>query len=124
MPVKDWILEGKEEIADLQRQQLQSSPVTNIDELTSYLSNDLFFSDIWYWTRKLFVSSTGNVGLTDVDFKPDDGVYLLQGCSVPVVLRPWKDGFKVMFEIYLDGVMFGEAMDGVVEDDWKDINLY
>jgi hypothetical protein len=45
---------------------------------------------------------------------------VLLGHSVPVILRPVEDHFEYIRELYLDGIMYGEAMK-VVEDGFVEL---
>jgi hypothetical protein len=44
-----------------------------------------------------------------------DQVWVLLGCSIPLVLRPWehKDEFQVIGECYLHGYMNGEVQEEI-----------
>ena len=43
--------------------------------------------------------------------RPNDLIFVLMGCSVPLVLRPRGDGlYQLIGECYIPGFMKGEAM--------------
>lgn len=42
-----------------------------------------------------------------------DLICVLLGCLVPMTLRPVDDHFEVIGDAYLDGVMFGEAIEAL-----------
>lgn len=61
--------------------------------------------------RRLGGTSSGYIGLFPEHSQPGDGVYVLHGCHVPVVLRPRGDNkFKFVGECYVHGIMGGEAI--------------
>jgi hypothetical protein len=52
-----------------------------------------------------------------------DRVYVLLGCSLPVILRPWGEGneklFKLVGECYMHSIMHGEAFEWLERGDLK-----
>ena len=61
--------------------------------------------------RKFVTTGKGYVGMALENVKKGDGIYVLCGCSVPVVLRPVGEGrFELLGECYIQGVMEGETM--------------
>ena len=69
-------------------------------------------------TRKPFLSKDGYVGLVPKDAVPGDQLAIVQGASVPYVFRERADGYdgwELIGEAYIDGLMDGEVLqDGVV----------
>jgi hypothetical protein len=65
--------------------------------------------------KRFVISSSKLVGLAPMATEKGNKVVLLLGCTFPVVLRE-IDGrrWKLIGEIYVDGIMFGEAMDGLL----------
>jgi Heterokaryon incompatibility protein (HET) len=79
------------------------------------------------YERRLFVSTEKYLGLGPLDMRPGDELYLLQGGSVPFVLRkcppndalPWNatlsllpgPRFTFVGNCYVHGIMFGEIYD-------------
>jgi len=45
--------------------------------------------------------------------KPGDLIAVLFGCSAPVVIRPFNTHFQVIGEAYVQGIMEGEALEGL-----------
>lgn len=42
--------------------------------------------------------------------RPGDAIYVIPGCQVPYVFRPWKDGtYTLVGEAYVHGIMWGKA---------------
>lgn len=68
-----------------------------------------------YTSRCLITLDTGHFGLAPHLVERGDKVFVLQGCSVPVVLRPVGETgqFRVVGECFVDGYWNGEAFDGV-----------
>ncbi|KAI0476378.1 heterokaryon incompatibility protein-domain-containing protein [Xylariaceae sp. FL0804] len=65
--------------------------------------------------RLLTTAGAGYAGVGPCDTEPGDVVAVLLGCSVPLLLRPAaRGGHTVVGEVYLHGVMHGEAMHGLV----------
>lgn len=58
------------------------------------------------FTDKEFV---GSVCYSE-EVKIGDIVCILLGCPIPMVLRPVDDHYLLIGDIYLDGVMYGEAI--------------
>lgn len=77
--------------------------------------------------RRLVTLSTGHFGAAPVTIRPGDAIYVVLGCSIPIVLRPeGEDGyFNVIGECYVDGLMNGEAMAGADQGEYdiRDIVL-
>jgi hypothetical protein len=64
--------------------------------------------------RVMFVSSTGWLGLAPHGTREGDVVFVAVGADVPYVLRACEDGYELIGECYVQGIMDGEAM----EMDW------
>jgi hypothetical protein len=75
------------------------------------------------WNRKFLVTKTnGLIGLAPLDAHVEDIICILYGCSVPVLLRAVDGGryFHLVGEIYLHGMMNGEALaGGLMEEDFE-----
>jgi hypothetical protein len=62
-----------------------------------------------------FITEKGYIGLARQQSRVGDEVWIIGGCSVPLLLSPLTGspgGFTVNGKIFLDGFMFGEAMSG------------
>ncbi|KAJ4865447.1 heterokaryon incompatibility protein (HET) domain-containing protein [Trichoderma breve] len=60
-----------------------------------------------------FITESGYIGLARGNSRVGDEIWLVGGCSVPLLLSPQTGdsvGFKVNGEVFFDGFMFGEAM--------------
>lgn len=72
--------------------------------------------------RSLFVTSGGHLGLCSVAARAGDSLCVLGGASMPFILRPRSlcsdgdgglDGFTVIGECYVDGLMDDEAVEAM-----------
>ncbi|KAJ4291035.1 hypothetical protein N0V90_010232 [Kalmusia sp. IMI 367209] len=68
-----------------------------------------------YLKRRLITLDTGHFGLAPCTIERGDAIYVLLGCSLPMVLRQVGETgrFKVVGECYVDGIANGEALAGV-----------
>lgn len=77
--------------------------------------------------RRLITLETGHFGLAPNTVKRGDGVYVLLGCSTPVVLRSLTgtSHFEVVGECYVEGFARGEAIEGLDDGRYRleEINL-
>lgn len=76
--------------------------------------------------RRIFSTEKCHIGLGPRAMQPGDHVCLLEGATVPIILRPSKEGFKVVGEAYVSGVMQGEAWEiglGGTESTQNDVML-
>jgi hypothetical protein len=86
------------------------------------------------WNREFLVSKNNRwIGLAPMDAKVDDVICILDGCSVPVVLRPCSRDmgtrtdergsfYQFVGECYVHGMMDGEAKEpgsGYVEEEFE-----
>ena len=89
---------------------------------------------------RLFFTANGFVGTGPAAMESGDFIYILAGGSLPYVLRPVPDAaclntFELIGSCYVHGVMDGQAVDGLREDEpplpdldlprteWHDIHL-
>jgi hypothetical protein len=65
-------------------------------------------------SKQLVVSSSKLTGLAPMATQVGDVIAVLFGCSFPVVLRDMGGGsWMLVGEIYVDGMMYGEALEGL-----------
>lgn len=65
-------------------------------------------------------TSEGFYGLAPEDAMPDDEVYVVLGCQVPLILRQNDDGeFAIVGHGYVQGYMEGEALLGRLPSGWR-----
>jgi hypothetical protein len=71
--------------------------------------------------RKLLITGKGYVGLAPITAQKGDIIAILFGCSMPVILRRYGDkGYKLVGEAYVHGIMEGEALGWLGEDQIHD----
>jgi hypothetical protein len=63
------------------------------------------------WNRRFVKTRGGWYGLCPRDTMPNDKIVLLQGGTVPIVLRPSGERWVLVGECFLDGAMYGELWD-------------
>lgn len=63
--------------------------------------------------KRFVVSSTKLAGLAPQAAQQGDEIVVLLGCDFPVVMRDMGTYWTLIGEIYVDGIMYGEAMDGL-----------
>ncbi|PKS11156.1 hypothetical protein jhhlp_002917 [Lomentospora prolificans] len=76
--------------------------------------------------RRLAGTKMGRMGLACADAKIGDSIALLVGCDVPMALRRREDddGWVVVGECYIHGIMNGEAFDNSDDIVVSDITLH
>ena len=72
--------------------------------------------------QKLVLTEEGSLGLVVTEATAGDYVALFQGCSFPIALRPYRDGFKWIGPCYIDGIMHGEAIESGL--DWREVTIW
>lgn len=91
-----------------------SRPFTRVDK--RHMSGWKYASaTIFTWRgRCFFVTDSGKPGLASEACRPGDKVCIFFGAPTPFILRPVrnKDTFILISEAYLEGVMWGEALEG------------
>jgi hypothetical protein len=74
------------------------------------------FRDTTDWMmRRLMTTDKGHIGMVPSRARKGDQVWVLLGCSIPLILRKWenKHGFQVIGECYLHGDMNGEVQEEI-----------
>ena len=64
----------------------------------------------WCKDRRFFVTAAGYMGLGPRCMQPEDIVVVLRGGLSPFVLRKKADGYWLIGEAYVQGIMHGEAV--------------
>ncbi|KAE8443757.1 hypothetical protein EG329_001437 [Mollisiaceae sp. DMI_Dod_QoI] len=60
--------------------------------------------------RTMIVSSKGYIGLTPPRALSGDRICIILGCSLPVILRKVDNGYRLIGDSYVHGIMQGEVM--------------
>jgi len=68
------------------------------------------FITIYCMDRRFFVTGAGRVGIGPRCMQPDDIVVVLRGGDRPFILRKKDDGYWLLGEVYVHGIMDGEAV--------------
>ncbi|KAH8632798.1 hypothetical protein IG631_11432 [Alternaria alternata] len=64
----------------------------------------------WCKDRRFFVTAAGYMGLGPRCMQPEDIVVVLRGGLSPFILRKKADGYWLIGETYVHGIMYGEAV--------------
>ena len=73
---------------------------------------------------RLMLTDRGHIGWAHPRWRTGDALYLLKGCSVPVILTPRAEGgLLVVGDAHIQGLMNGEAVKDVVES-WVEVDLH
>ncbi|UPK95878.1 hypothetical protein LCI18_006813 [Fusarium solani-melongenae] len=72
--------------------------------------------------RRLFGTRDGRMGLGASAAKVGDSIAILQGCNTPMILRRLREGWVIVGECYVHGIMYGEVIQG--EHKVADIKIY
>jgi hypothetical protein len=64
--------------------------------------------------KRFIISRTKLAGLAPQAAEEGDQIFILFGCDFPVVMRNMGNYCRLIGEIYVDKIMYGEAMDGLV----------
>jgi hypothetical protein len=63
------------------------------------------------WDRRFFISSSKAMGFASEEVVEGDLICIPLGCCHPVILRKVEDHYINLGEAYVDGYMYGEAME-------------
>ena len=73
------------------------------------------------------ITSTGYIGWAHPRAQPGDQIFVVGGCTVPVILRSRDNGGYVLVgDAYVEGIMDGEAVADARarNDDWATLEIY
>lgn len=98
-----------------------SSSVVEMDSELDGMLNCLAFVrlDGWRWLS----TDRGYLGRTHPQTQKGDEIVIVQGCTVPMVLRPCGEHYNVVCAAYVQGIMNGEALQGVADDQMQYFDL-
>jgi hypothetical protein len=85
---------------------------------------DQYMQDVQWSSanRAFFCTEQGHIGLGPWIMENGDECWLPLGSTVPFVLRPIDEGrYKVLGQAYVNGMMEGEAVEGLGEEDFEEI---
>ncbi|KAH7413344.1 heterokaryon incompatibility protein-domain-containing protein [Cadophora sp. MPI-SDFR-AT-0126] len=111
------------------RRNLSSLENTNACKTTEYIDQgdrETYFWDsiqIGRFGRRLMETDLGYVGTAHSQAHVGDSIALLQGASVPIILRPCNGGYRVVGEAYVHGIMEGEFWEAQDESQMQTFRL-
>jgi hypothetical protein len=73
--------------------------------------------------KRLVISGRKLAGLAPQLVEVGDKIVVLMGSNFPVVLREVDDRYELIGEIYVDGIMDGEAMDDLKSGKHRERNF-
>lgn len=93
-------------------------PPSPVEEENAADIRDAFERMFRCWrSKRLLVTSQGKIGLGAAAMRLDDEIFILPGCTVPVILRPTRpNGYRLVGCCYVHGYMEGELLSGPHED--------
>ena len=65
------------------------------------------------FARRYLLTNQGDLGRLHAEPQEGDLVCVIFGCAMPMLLRPVEEHYQVLGEVYLNGIMNGEAMDAL-----------
>ena len=68
-------------------------------------------------------TTDGRIGMVPQSSRPGDQVWIVFGCSVPVVVRVSGERKELVGECYVDGIMDGEAVEEYRRDKTQERTL-
>ncbi|KAF2714056.1 HET-domain-containing protein [Pleomassaria siparia CBS 279.74] len=87
---------------------------------------DVYLSDLQGSSpdRAFFCTEQGYIGLGPRIMDKGDECWLPMGSTVPFILRPVDEGkYRLLGQTYVNGMMDGEVIEGMSEDDFEEIIL-
>lgn len=91
-------------LVKLHNDHVQQTSQTQIDQRDFENSFSL-----WTQGRQFGISAQGLIGWVPLAARAGDDVGLFAGCRIPYILRAHKEGYKIVGDTYLHGVMNGEG---------------
>ncbi|KAI0121663.1 heterokaryon incompatibility protein-domain-containing protein [Xylariales sp. AK1849] len=72
------------------------------------------------YKKALFDTREGYIGIARQSVQPDDQVFILLGCEIPVILRQTpRNTYELASSCYMHGVMDGETVLGPLQQPWE-----
>ena len=60
---------------------------------------------------RLIITQTGYIGLGHAQSRQGDSIFVIKGCTMPVIMRSYQDGFKAVGMAFVEGIMEGELLE-------------
>ena len=58
--------------------------------------------------QKMFRTANGRIGMAPWPAEPGDVIWMFMGLRIPLIIRPFSDGSRLIGQAYIEGVMYGE----------------
>lgn len=95
----------------------------SVDADKASLEDFIEWIELGHVYRRFMTTERGYIGLGHSQSQVGDLICLLQGCSMPTILRPFEGGYTVVGECYVHGIMDGEFWDAQDEDTMQEFHL-
>jgi hypothetical protein len=89
------------------------------EQRMTYALNVALNAQEYIWDRRFFLTDQDQMGMAPEEAEAGDAVVIPLGCSGPVVVRLINGYFRIIGECYVDGVMYGEAMENIERPGFK-----
>ncbi|KAF5979312.1 heterokaryon incompatibility protein [Fusarium coicis] len=111
VPYQGWGSQCADDVENLQR--FGTEEGEKGEDASSAEDSFYAFALMRMHTRRVFMTSTGFVGVGPLDMQPGDEVCILLGGKVPYLLRPQgNESYTLVGEAYVHGIMHGELFKG------------
>jgi hypothetical protein len=119
------LLSTEEESVD-KNQSFDEAPASNKADQTDDRGLENYRRSIWIGSlsSRLMITGKGYFGVGHCQSRVGDSICLIQGCSMPTILRPYEDGWKIIGESYVHGIMDGEFWAEQDENMMQEFRLY
>ena len=74
--------------------------------------------------RSFIVTEDDQIGIAPEETSTGDEIVVILGCKIPIVLRPTVQGYLVVGDCYLHGVMQAESLLGPLPHPWQWVSRY
>jgi hypothetical protein len=86
------------------RSTIESKYIANLETWIAFIC-------VHIWDRRFFISSSKSMGLASREIREGDIICIPLGCCHPIILRKEENHYINLGEAYVDGYMYGEAME-------------
>lgn len=118
--LKDWVKPPKSGFNELLNSNIQKGMDVHPAQVEQDLRHAIQFL---HFSRRMMMTEEGYVGMAHAQSRIGDSIALLQGASVPIILRPCDGSYKVIGEAYVHGLMEGEFWRAQDESTMKEFHL-
>ncbi len=86
------------------RSTIESESVANMEDWMDFIY-------CYIWDHRFFISSSNAMGFASREIREGDIICIPLGCCHPIILRKEENHYINLGEAYVDGCMYGEAME-------------